>query len=238
MIGRIHYRKAAHSPSPPANCRPASYVTRHQHLRDTLCGLGELKSYLYANEVPFLLSCVELMQLPAQHHILGGLQVPPAHKSRFPSPCGPSMDFQSSILMAETTQAPATTCAERIALSSFFYRVPAPVTRNTVNPSSIDQEHYVLPFKKERGLTEVLAFLAKTKDGSDHIPAVCVEQDSSGTTLNVVLAINKSYHADGDDLLQELKKSFEKIFRVLHISQYGLSLSFCIQRPTMTIFYR
>ena len=134
--------------------------------------------------------------------------------------------------MAKTTQktqAPATTCAEHIALSSFFYDVPAPVTRNAVVPSSIDQKDYVLPFSKERGLTEILAFLAKTKDGSDHIPAVCVEQDSSGTSLNVILAINKRNHTDGDGLLQNLKKSFEEIFRVLHISQYGWSLSFCIE---------
>lgn len=131
--------------------------------------------------------------------------------------------------MAITTQSPATTCAEHIALSSFFYQVPAPVTRNAVNPSSINHEHYILPFSKERGLTEILAFLAKTKDGSDHIPAVCVEQAPSGTTLNVILAINKGYHADGDGLLQKLKTSFEEIFRLLDISQYGWSLSFCIQ---------
>ncbi|KAJ5913613.1 hypothetical protein N7504_002496 [Penicillium tannophilum] len=125
--------------------------------------------------------------------------------------------------MAGTTQAPATTCAEHIALSSFFYHAPAPVTRNPVNPSSIDQERYILPFSKERALTEVLAFLAKTKDGSDHIPAVCVEQAQSGTTLNVILAINKRHHTDGDGLLQKLKINFEEIFRLLDISQYDNS---------------
>lgn len=125
--------------------------------------------------------------------------------------------------MAKTIKAPATTCAEHIALSSFFYKVPAPVKRNTVNLSSIDQENYVLPFYKERGLTEVLAFLAKTKDGRDYIPAVCVEQNSSGTSLDVILAVNKSSHDDGDDLLQELKTNFEGIFRALHILQSGWS---------------
>lgn len=128
--------------------------------------------------------------------------------------------------MAKTTQAPATACAEYIALSSFFYQIPAPVVRNAINQSSIDQEDYVLPFSKERGLTEVLAFLAKTKDGWDHIPAVCIDQNSPGTMLNVVLAINKSTYADGDDLLQKLKRSFEEIFHVLHDSQYGWSLLF------------
>jgi hypothetical protein len=85
---------------------------------------------------------------------------------------------------------------------------------------SINRE-YVLPFSKERGLTEVLAFLAKTKDGWDHIPAVCVGENSSGTNLDVILAINKRTYADGDDMLQKLKTSFEQIFQILHDSEYG-----------------
>lgn len=124
--------------------------------------------------------------------------------------------------MAQTTHTPTTACAEYIALSSFFHQVPAPVVRNANNHLSINQE-YVLPFSKERGLTEVLAFLAKTKDGWDHIPAVCVKQDSSGTTLNVILAINKRTYTDGDDILQNLKTSFEKVFQILHDSEYGWS---------------
>lgn len=138
--------------------------------------------------------------------------------------------------MTEAIQTPATMCAERIALSSFFHQVPASPTRNAVDLSSIDQENYVLPFDKERGLTEVLAFLAKTKDGPDHVPAVCVEQDLSRTALNVILAINKSNHADGNDLLQGLKISFEEIFRVLHIARSGGSSSLGIYLLTITMF--
>ncbi|KAJ5902883.1 hypothetical protein N7495_003411 [Penicillium taxi] len=118
------------------------------------------------------------------------------------------------------TPAPAKVCAEHIALTSFFYQVPAPVVRNVFNKSLIKQEDYVLPFCKERGLTEALAFLAKTKDGWDHIPAVCVEQNPAGTVLNVILAINKTKYTDGDGLLQQLKRGFEEIFCVLHDSQY------------------
>ncbi|KAJ5160852.1 uncharacterized protein N7482_007856, partial [Penicillium canariense] len=122
--------------------------------------------------------------------------------------------------MWKTTQAPATACAETIALSSFFYKVPASVIRNTTNQFSIDQENYVLPFSKERRLTEVLAFLAKAKDGRDHIPAICVEQNSSGTSLNVILAVNKSTYGDGNEILQDLKRSFDKIFHILHDSHF------------------
>ncbi|KAJ5129596.1 uncharacterized protein N7515_005635 [Penicillium bovifimosum] len=109
--------------------------------------------------------------------------------------------------MAQTTQSPTTTCAEYIALTSFFHQVPTPVVRNA-NHLPTSQEY-------------VLAFLAKTKDGWDHIPAVCVEQDSSGTTLKVILAINKRTYADGDGILRNLKSSFEQVFQILHDSDYG-----------------
>lgn len=71
-------------------------------------------------------------------------------------------------------------------------------------------------------MTEVLAFLAKSKDGWDHIPAVCVNQDQSGT-LNVILAVNKKTYADGDVILQNLKTSFEQVFKILHDAKYGWS---------------
>lgn len=121
--------------------------------------------------------------------------------------------------MPQTTS--SSTTAEYIALSFFFSQVPAPVIRNPYEGLTINQE-YVLPFSKERDLTEVLAFLAKSKDGWDHIPAVCVNQDQSGT-LNVILAINKKTYADGDVILQNLKTSFEQVFKILHDAEYGWS---------------
>ncbi|KAI9037802.1 nucleic acid/nucleotide deaminase domain-containing protein [Aspergillus affinis] len=125
--------------------------------------------------------------------------------------------------MPKTIQGPATACAEAIALSSFFYEVPASASRNTADQFSKDQKDYVLPFSKERQLTEVLAFLAKTKDGWDHIPAVCVQQNSSGTILYVILAINKTTWADGNVILQDLKMKFDGLFHILHHSNFDKS---------------
>ncbi|KAJ5238930.1 hypothetical protein N7468_003549 [Penicillium chermesinum] len=113
-----------------------------------------------------------------------------------------------------------TACAEYIALSSFFHQVPAPVVRNTNNILPTSQK-YVLPFSKERGLTEILAFMAKTKDGREYIPAVCVRESQSGTALDIILAINKTTYTDGDDILQNLKASFEQVFQILNKSDYG-----------------
>jgi len=121
--------------------------------------------------------------------------------------------------MALATQN-STTYAEYIALRSFFHQVPTPVVRNAHSHLSTSQK-YALPFLNELELTEVLAFMAKTKDGWDHIPAVCVKQNPSGTALNVILAINKKTYADGDDILRNMKRSFEEVFKIFNDSEYS-----------------
>lgn len=137
--------------------------------------------------------------------------------------------------MSKNRKALTSAFAEGVALSFFFSRVPARATRNVLNPLPINQDAYLLPFEKERDLTEAFAFLAKTKDGFEHIPAVCVEQNLSGTELSIILAINKSTHTDGDRLLQTLKCNLEKICKVLHDSSYGLSSLFLPCQPSRSI---
>lgn len=113
------------------------------------------------------------------------------------------------------------TYTEQIALSSFFYDVPSKPVRNHINEQFLDQNDYILPFDKERSLADIVAFLSKTKDGHDHIPAAALEQDPSGKSFNVLLAINKRTWGDGDDILSKLKEEFEVVFGVLQNSQYG-----------------
>lgn len=48
---------------------------------------------------------------------------------------------------------------------------------------------------------EILSFLAKTKDGSDYIPIVCIKQDPNGVALKALLAVNKRTYIDGSGLL-------------------------------------
>lgn len=66
-------------------------------------------------------------------------------------------------------------------------------------------------------------FLAKTTDRWDHIPAVCVKQDLSGTNSDVILAINKITFDDGAEILGTLKTSFEKVLKILYDSEYSKS---------------
>lgn len=86
------------------------------------------------------------------------------------------------------------------------------------NPSN---NQYRLPFSIERDLVEILSFLSKNRDGSDYIPAVCVEEDKAGDHLRILLAINKSSWNDGDDILRSLKGGLEDVFHVLRNAEYG-----------------
>ncbi len=119
----------------------------------------------------------------------------------------------------------AVVCAENIALNYLLHEVPEPPQQKPTERFRGSEKEYILSFSKEKELVEVLSFLAKTKDGSDYIPAMCVEQDLNGVALKALLAINKRTYTDGDGLLQSLKAGFENIFKVLRRSLYGSLIS-------------
>lgn len=123
--------------------------------------------------------------------------------------------------MTQERRVAAVACAENIAFHYLLHKVPKPPQQKRTSQLNSSIRTYILPFSKERDLVETLSFLAKTRDGSDYIPAICVEQDPGGAFLKVLLAVNKSTWNDGDDILRALKQGFEQIFRVLSKSQYG-----------------
>lgn len=119
----------------------------------------------------------------------------------------------------------AVVCAENIALNYLLHEVPEPPQQKPTERFRGSEKQYILSFSKEKELVEVLSFLAKTKDGSDYIPAMCVEQHPNGAAMKSLLAINKKTYSDGDGLLQSLKTGFENIFKVLQKSLYGSLVS-------------
>jgi hypothetical protein len=117
-----------------------------------------------------------------------------------------------------TTSSPpplAITCAENIALLHLLHSVPVPPSHNPVDRFPIQRKGYTLSFERERSLTGTLAFLSNLKDGPDHIPAVCVQENPKSAFLNVLLAVNKSKPSDGKQVLQNIKLEFERIFALL-----------------------
>lgn len=119
--------------------------------------------------------------------------------------------------MPSTTLPPPTAilCAENIALLHLLHSVPDQPSRNPTDRFTNHQDGYMLPFLRERGLTGTLAFLSNLKDGPDHIPAVCVQEDPQSEYLNVLLAVNKAKPSDGEEVLRTLGLGFERIFVLL-----------------------
>ncbi|KAF7587663.1 hypothetical protein BBP40_006893 [Aspergillus hancockii] len=127
--------------------------------------------------------------------------------------------------MLEPSSVSALIRAENIALLSLLHSVPNSTPVQAVpmppsrNPLPVYSQScptsYPLSFEREKGLVATFAFLAQTEDDPNHIPAVCVEQDTSSGSLNIILAINKTKKADGSVILKDLKQGFEKIFAIL-----------------------
>lgn len=117
---------------------------------------------------------------------------------------------------ATSSPHPAVTCAENIALLHLLHEVPAlPSRNNKTEPIPRDTHRYNLSFEQERSLTGTLAFLAGLKDGPEHIPAICIEEDDKTAGLNVLIAVNKAKSGDGNAVLGEIRAGFEKIFALM-----------------------
>jgi hypothetical protein len=71
-------------------------------------------------------------------------------------------------------------------------------------------------------LASTLAFLSNTKDDTNHIPALCIEENPESESMNVMLAVNRVKWEDGNEALHHLKQSFEDIFTVLSEVSEGM----------------
>lgn len=110
---------------------------------------------------------------------------------------------------------PAIVCAENIALLHLLHSVPTRPSSNSTDNLPLHQAGYTLSFTRERNLVGTLAFLSNTVDDPNHIPALCVKEDPESLSLSVLLAVNRIKWSDGNQVLQELKQGFERIFAIL-----------------------
>ncbi|GFF64624.1 hypothetical protein IFM47457_00753 [Aspergillus lentulus] len=79
----------------------------------------------------------------------------------------------------------------------------------------ISEGQHVLSLDQERKLSGTLAFLAHNQEGAEHIPAVCIGEDSAAGFLNVIFAVNKAKYSDGNDVLHSIQQGFDEIFALL-----------------------
>lgn len=141
--------------------------------------------------------------------------------------------------MGSIPDIPAIFRAENIALLCLLHSASSkkPLQVIPTAPSSQALNHfssaseYELPFIKERSLVGTLAFLAQTEEDRNHIPAICVVQQTD--RLNVLIAINRNKWSDGDSILHALKERFNIIFAILQtvLEREWLCLHYYAARP-------
>jgi hypothetical protein len=102
---------------------------------------------------------------------------------------------------------PAVICAEKIALLHLLHPVAVPPSCNKINKPPFRQGSYSLSFTRERTLASTLAFLPNTEDDSNHVPALCIEENPELASLNVMLAVNRTKCEGGNGVLQNIKRS-------------------------------
>ncbi|KAF3389438.1 hypothetical protein F1880_003358 [Penicillium rolfsii] len=106
-------------------------------------------------------------------------------------------------------------CAETIAILHLLRRVPVPPSRNCADCLPVFRRRCTLASDTERRLVGTLAFIARYKDDAEHIPAVCLDEDTESGHLKVVFAVNKASYDDGEEAICLIQQGLERIFAIL-----------------------
>lgn len=128
------------------------------------------------------------------------------------------------------TSSLAISCSENIALLYLLHSVPALPSSNTINHRQEDD--YTLPLAREQRLASILAFLANTRVDTNHIPALCLKENSQ--SIDVLVAVNKTTWEDGRSNLLELQRHFEQLFAILSAVSAGAQVASVFRASGLT----
>jgi hypothetical protein len=112
-------------------------------------------------------------------------------------------------------KSPGIICAENISALHFLNSVPESPSRKVLNERRHYEHGYTLSIAEELRLVEAHAFLSNANNNPNRVPAICVQEVSGSSTLNVLLAVNQSEWCDGSQSLQQLKEGFVEVFTQL-----------------------
>ncbi|KJZ74046.1 hypothetical protein HIM_06495 [Hirsutella minnesotensis 3608] len=111
---------------------------------------------------------------------------------------------------------PGVACAEAVSLLHLLHPVPAkPSINNPPGWMDVGGGAHVLPLASESSLASTLAFLSSVKDDPNHVSALCIHEDPTTTTLNVLIAVNQARQGDGTSYLRRVERGFNEIFTLL-----------------------
>ncbi|KAM0321482.1 hypothetical protein ACHAQA_010096 [Verticillium albo-atrum] len=128
-------------------------------------------------------------------------------------------------------KSPTIICAENIALLQFLHNVPAQPSTRILRAAVEHDGHRALSLKQERQLTGVLAVLSSIREDANLITAVAVrevrpsEEQQHHTSLEALVAVNKSKFSDWDDYLDSVCDGLGRIFNTLSRATRGKSSS-------------
>lgn len=115
--------------------------------------------------------------------------------------------------------------AENVAFLSILNPTPSlpssnatPAAANTTGPVRI------LSFERERSLASGLAFLSGISNGSNHVTALCVEEQPGKDGITLVLAINKAQPPEEENMLKTIQQGLQGIVDLLSTIRQGASL--------------
>jgi hypothetical protein len=94
----------------------------------------------------------------------------------------------------------------RIVLLQLLNDTPQPPSENHIPRTSVSSR--VLSLKREKELTEILAFLAAYTDDPKKVVALCIEEETHGKGMIIRLAVN-----NGD--LTSLQEGFQRLAAIL-----------------------
>ncbi|KAH6687089.1 hypothetical protein EV126DRAFT_433302 [Verticillium dahliae] len=122
--------------------------------------------------------------------------------------------------MLPPQKSPAIICAENIALLQFLHDVPARPSNKSLLEASKSDGQLPLSLEHERQLTGILAALSSIREDVALVTAVAIRQFNTPgkhhpTSLEVLVAVNKSKPSDGDGYLGSVCDGFRRIFDTL-----------------------
>ncbi|EGY16129.1 uncharacterized protein VDAG_07293 [Verticillium dahliae VdLs.17] len=129
--------------------------------------------------------------------------------------------------MLPPQKSPAIICAENIALLQFLHDVPARPSNKSLLEASKSDGQLPLSLEHERQLTGILAALSSIREDVALVTAVAIRQFNTPgkhhpTSLEVLVAVNKSKPSDGDGYLGSVCDGFRRIFDTLsHATRDG-----------------
>ena len=115
-------------------------------------------------------------------------------------------------------QKAAVTCAKRIATLNLLNQCRNVIPKPFKNPETHLQRKwsgYTLPFEAERKLACALAILASTNPKTDIPTALCLQEATQTSSLNVLVSINKVNADSVQPYLGCLRTRFETLFSLL-----------------------